>query len=116
MYYMKKDLYSHFIFMLISQTMFTSVGVGTVVDAEVSKKNIKTDLSYEDNEGNIVDPEEYEGDISVVVEWSVEDIEEIEDGYKETIELSIPKQIILEEGQSDSLLSGETEVAEYNAL
>src|SRR5690625_1152260 len=116
MYYMKKDLYSHFIFMLISQTMFTSVGFGTVVDAEGSEKNIKTDLSYEDNEGNVVDPEEYEGDISVVVEWSVEDIEEIEDGYKETIELSIPEQIILEEGQSDSLVSGETEVAEYNAL
>ena len=113
---MKKGLNILFIFMLISQTMFTSVGFGTVVDAEGSKKNIKTDLSYEDNEGNIVDPEEYEGDISVVVEWSVEDIEEIEDGYKETIELSIPKQIILEEGQSDSLLSGETEVAEYNAL
>src|SRR5690625_2575436 len=115
-YYMKKGLNILFIFMLISQTMFTSVGFGTVVDAEGLEKNIKTDLSYEDNEGNIVDPEEYEGDISVVVDWSVEDIEEIEDGYKETIELSIPKQIILEEGQSDSLLSGETEVAEYNAV
>src|SRR5690625_593017 len=117
-YYMKKGLNILFIFMLISQTMFTSVGLGTVVDAEGSKKNIKTDLSYEDNEGNIVDPEEYAGDISVVVEWSVEnkDIDEIEAGYKETIELSIPEQIILEEGQSDRLLSGDTEVAEYNAL
>ncbi len=117
MNYMKKSLNILFIFMLISQTMFTSVGFGTVVDAEGSKKNIKTDLSYEDNEGNIVDPEEYEGDISVVVEWSVEnkDIEEIESGYKEAIELSIPEQIQLEEGQSDSLLSGGTEVAEYNA-
>lgn len=115
---MKKGLNILFIFMLISQTMFTSVGFGTVVDAEGSEKNIKTDLSYEDNEGNVVDPEKYEGDISVVVEWSVEDkdIEEIEAGYKETIELSIPEQIILEEGQSDSLLSGDTEVAEYNAL
>src|SRR5690625_7972622 len=99
--------------MFILKTMFTSIRFGTVVDTEGSEKNIKTDLSYEDNEGNVVDPEEYEGDISVVVEWSVEDIEEIEDGYKETIELSIPEQIILEEGQSDSLVSGETEVAEY---
>src|SRR5690625_3417306 len=116
-YYMKKCLNILFIFMLISQTMFTSVVFGTVVDAEGSKKNIKTDLSYEDNEGNSVDHEEYEGDISVVVESSVEnkDIEEIEAEYKEAIELSIPEQIQLEEGQSDSLVSGETEVAEYNA-
>ena len=104
--------------MLISQTIFTSVGFGTVVDAEGSKKNIHTDISFKGEDGNDVNPEEYEGDISVVVDWSVkkEDIEEIEEGYKETIELSLPKQIQLEEGQSDHLVFEETEVAIYTAL
>src|SRR5690625_1490795 len=115
---MKKGLHILFIFMLISQTIFTSVGFGTVVDAEGSKKNIHTDISFKGEDGNDVNPEEYEGDISVVVDWSVkkEDIEEIEEGYKETIELSLPEQIQLEEGQSDHLVFEETEVAIYTAL
>src|SRR5699024_3212318 len=103
-----------FVFMLVAQSMLTSLGFGSVASAEGADKNIATNISYIDENNQKVDPKNFEGDIFVQVDWSMQN-DGIEAGEKEIIELSVPEQILLNAGQSGVLEVAGIKLASYEA-
>src|SRR5699024_3050681 len=111
---MKKGLNIFFIFMLVFQSMFTSIAFNNTVAAEGSKKELDTDVTYMDEDGDEVDLDEYEGKLSVQVDWSI-DNDSLEAGDKADIHLSISEKIALISDQSGKLEFENKEIAIYDA-
>src|SRR5699024_967093 len=114
MEYMKKGLNIWFIFMLVFQSMFTSMAFSNTVAAEGSKKEVDTDVTFIDEDENKVDPDKHEGKLSVQVDWSI-DNDSLEAGDKADIHLSISEKIELMSDQSGKLEFEDKEIATYDA-
>src|SRR5699024_7119404 len=111
---MKKGLNIFFIFMLVFQSMFTSIAFSNTVAAEGSKKELDTDVTYMDEDGDEVDLDEYEGKLSVQVDWSI-DNDSLEAGDKADIHLSISEKVALISDQSGKLEFENKEIAIFDA-
>src|SRR5699024_9060575 len=111
---MKKGLNIFFIFMLVFQSMFTSIAFNNTVAAEGSKKELDTDVTYMDEDGDEVDLDEYEGKLSVQVDWSI-DNDSLEAGDKADIHLSISEKVALISDQSGKLEFENKEIAIFDA-
>src|SRR5699024_8827234 len=113
---MKKGLNILFIFMLVFQSMFTSMAFSNTVAAEGSKKEkeVDTDVTFIDEDENKVDPDKHEGKLSVQVDWSI-DNDSLEAGDKADIHLSISEKIELMSDQSGKLEFEDKEIATYDA-
>src|SRR5699024_4901379 len=111
---MKKGLNILFIFMLVFQSMFTSMAFSNTVAAEGSKKEVDTDVTFIDEDENKVDPDKHEGKLFVQVDWSI-DNDSLEAGDKADIHLSISEKIELMSDQSGKLEFEDKEIATYDA-
>src|SRR5699024_7010516 len=111
---MKKGLNILFIFMLVFQSMFTSMAFSNTVAAEGSKKEVDTDVTFIDEDENKVDPDKHEGKLSVQVDWLI-DNDSLEAGDKADIHLSISEKIELMSDQSGKLEFEDKEIATYDA-
>src|SRR5699024_9970203 len=111
---MKKGLNILFIFMLVFQSMFTSMAFSNTVAAEGSKKEVDTDVTFIDEDENKVDPDKHEGKLFVQVDWSI-DNDSLEAGDKADIHLSISEKIELMSDQSGKLELEDKEIATYDA-
>src|SRR5699024_5649273 len=113
---MKKGLNILFIFMLVFQSMFTSMAFSNTVAAEGSKKEkeVDTDVTFIDEDENKVDLDEHEGKLSVQVDWSI-DNDSLEAGDKADVHLSISEKIELMSDQSGKLEFENKEIATYDA-
>src|SRR5690625_1725016 len=111
---MKKGLNILFIFMLVFQSMFTSMAFSNTVAAEGSKKEVDTDVTFIDEDENKVDHDKHEGKLFVQVDWSI-DNDRLEAGDKADIHLSISEKIELMSDQSGKLEFEDKEIATYDA-
>src|SRR5690625_1561962 len=111
---MKKGLNILFIFMLVFQSMFTSMAFSNTAAAEGSKKELDTDVTFIDENGDEVDLDEHEGKLSVQVDWSI-DNDSLEAGDKADVHLSISEKIELMSDQSGKLEFENKEIATYDA-
>jgi LPXTG-motif cell wall-anchored protein len=96
-----------FILMLVSQTIFTSLGIPLTAQAKSDEKNIFTDVKLLDEKGNVLDSDKYkdniankEAPIKVNYEWSLDNIQVKEnDSYS----FELPAELAVENEQRGSV-------------
>ncbi|MFA1818864.1 collagen binding domain-containing protein [Virgibacillus oceani] len=113
---MNKRLSILFIFMLVFQTVSSSLFLPSQAVAEGSEQSIFTGVSYTDEDGNAINIDEMDDEsaVNVHVDWSIAHVE-IEAEHTES--LSLPEGLLVEEEQQGVLsdAEGETEVGAYQA-
>ncbi|GAB3789709.1 Cna B-type domain-containing protein [Virgibacillus kimchii] len=111
---MNKRLSILFIFMLVFQTISSSLFLPSQSVAEGSEESVFTGVSFTDEDGKAINIDDLDGGlaVNVHVDWSVSHVE-IEEG--DTASLSLSDKLYVEEEQHGALTDGEVEVGTYQA-
>ena len=111
---MKKNMSIFFIFMLIAQSLLSSVGFSNSVKAESPQEKLNINkVSYIGEDGVEVNPSEYEGAISVRIDWSAQN-NNITPGDETIVALTVENGIELTGAQTGELEFEGKKVANYN--
>src|SRR5690625_1173541 len=111
---MNKRLSILFIFILIFQTISSSVALPSQTSAEGSEQSIFTGISLTDEDGKEINIEDVRGEsvVNVHIDWSVSHVE-VGEGSAES--LTLASELHVEAVQQDALTDGETELGTYEA-
>ncbi|MBO1004136.1 SpaA isopeptide-forming pilin-related protein [Pseudogracilibacillus auburnensis] len=107
---MKRGIGLLFAFVLVLQTIFTSLGLGSIVTAQGNEQSIFKNFAVVDEDGNEVSEEPFPESVQLKLDWSVKGMD-VQGGYSES--LHIAPRIKIENNQQDGLYIDEVEVGEY---
>ncbi|PXW83624.1 putative surface anchored protein, partial [Pseudogracilibacillus auburnensis] len=112
---MKRGIGLLFAFVLVLQTIFTSLGLGSIVTAQGNEQSIFKNFAVVDEDGNEVNLEEVDGDSAVFIhiEWSTKGVEIT---AEDSESLTLVEELHIKKEQLGELIFDHTEVGTYQAI